>query len=137
MRGAAWRSWSLWRPAVRLPWVLGGRLDNEHALVNSLAKGSKRLLATHLRTPFAYPDRCTVNAGIKLTHYRRDGVDPSRYLGQPVVLSPAVVVVCPLRRRTQQVMRAEEACLAFLPEPVALSPNVEDVAVVQQPVQDG
>ena len=26
-----------------------------------------------------------VNARIKLTHYRRDGVDPSRYLGQPSV----------------------------------------------------
>ena len=34
-------------------------MDNEHALVNSLAKGSKRLLATLLRTPFAYPDGCT------------------------------------------------------------------------------
>ena len=27
----------------------------------------------------------SVNARIKLTHYRRDGVDPSRYLGQPSV----------------------------------------------------
>ena len=34
-------------------------------------------------------------------------------------------------------MRAEEARLALLPEPVALSPYVEHVAVVQQPVQDG
>ena len=51
--------------------------------------------------------------------------------------SAAVVVGCSLRWRTQQAMRAEEARLALLPEPVALSPDVEDVAVVEQPVKDG
>ena len=34
-------------------------------------------------------------------------------------------------------MGAEEAGVPFLPEPVALAADVEHVAVVQQPVQDG
>ena len=34
-------------------------------------------------------------------------------------------------------MRAEEPRLALLSEPVALPSDVEDVAVVEQPVQDG
>ena len=33
--------------------------------------------------------------------------------------------------------RREQSGLAFLSEPVALSPDVEHMAVVQQPVQDG
>ena len=34
-------------------------------------------------------------------------------------------------------MRAEQTRLTLLSEPVALAADVEDVAVVQQPVQDG
>ena len=34
-------------------------------------------------------------------------------------------------------MQAEQTRLTLLPEPVALSPDVEDVGEVEQPVKDG
>ena len=34
-------------------------------------------------------------------------------------------------------MRAEDSGPPFLPEPVAFAPDIQDVAVVEQPVQDG
>ena len=51
-------------------------------------------------------------------------------------LSVGVVVVAVLRGHAQQMMGAEESGVPFLPEPVALAPDVEHMAVVQQPVQD-
>ena len=44
---------------------------------------------------------------------------------------------CRCQLRAQQAMGVEEAGVAFLPDPVALATDVEDVAVVQQPVDDG
>ena len=48
-----------------------------------------------------------------------------------------MVVVAFRRVDAQQLVRAEESGVAFLPEPVALAPDVQDMAVMQQPVQDG
>ena len=52
-------------------------------------------------------------------------------------MSVGIVVVAVLRCHTQQVRGAEDTGLPFLPELVAITREIEDVTVVQQPVEDG
>ena len=76
-----------------------------------------------------------VNANGVLSHDRRSGVDPPGFC--PAILSVRVVIAGLLGRRAQLLQRREQSRLALLPEPVALAPNVEHMAVVEQPAQDG
>ena len=48
-----------------------------------------------------------------------------------------MVLVAVLGGSAEQLMRAEEPSLPLFAEPVALAPDVQHVAVMQQPVQNG
>ena len=109
------------------------------------------------RTNVTADEKMSENAGVELTHpmagasftkslwrcptdfadggCRRPAIPSVCYW--PATWLSGVVVVAVLRCGAQQLMRAEEACLPFLTEPVALAPDVQHVAVVQQPVQHG